>query len=83
MDIKCIASAFDLYRYWANGCQILSPHDTGIQNAILSNLLPHSWDTDLLENHPAAVDVTEQLFAQYVKDVAQLGFGGYPLNTSH
>ncbi|VEU21609.1 DEKNAAC102494 [Brettanomyces naardenensis] len=36
--------------YWGNGCQIIPPHDRGIQDSILVNLEPFftdgKWDTD-------------------------------------
>jgi phosphoglucomutase len=67
-------SCFD-GRYWENGCQILSPHDTGIQTAIMANLAPYSWDTDAIQTDPSAIDVTDRLFPDYIKDVVHLGFG--------
>jgi hypothetical protein len=41
----------------------------------MSNLAPYSWDTDAIEVDPSAIDVTEKLFPQYIKDVVKLGFG--------
>ena len=35
--------------YWGNGCQIVPPHDVGISEAILKNLEPVSWDTDVVD----------------------------------
>ncbi|ODV84445.1 hypothetical protein CANARDRAFT_8433 [[Candida] arabinofermentans NRRL YB-2248] len=37
--------------YWGNGCQIIPPHDSGIQNSILMNLKPFfedEWDTNII-----------------------------------
>jgi hypothetical protein len=72
-----LLSASDGDRYWENGCQILSPHDTGIQNSIMANLAPYSWDTDAIETDPSAIDVTNKLFPANIKDVVQLAFGKY------
>lgn len=36
--------------YWANGCQIIPPHDSGIAEAILENLNPVTWDTSVVED---------------------------------
>jgi len=44
----------------------------------MNNLAPYSWDTDAIETDPSAIDVTEQLFPQYIKEVVQLAFGRYP-----
>ena len=39
----------------------------------MANLILTSWDTRAIETNPLAVDVTERLFTEYVKDVVQLG----------
>lgn len=36
--------------YWANGCQIIPPHDAGIAAAIQANLEPVSWDTTAVDS---------------------------------
>lgn len=58
-------------RYWENGCQILSPHDSGIQAAIMENLFPSSWDTNILDTHPLAEDIS-YLISPYVDHVSKL-----------
>ena len=39
----------------------------------MANLIPTSWDTKAIETSPLALEVTERLFPEYVKDVVQLG----------
>ena len=39
----------------------------------MANLIPISWDTRAIETNPLAIDVTERLFPEYIKDVVQLG----------
>lgn len=60
--------------YWQNGCQIIPPHDSNIQNSILLNLepVPGSWDfeqivstSDLLNN------VRTEMVDQYLDSVEQ------------
>lgn len=46
----------------------------------MGNLVPISWDTDAIETNSLAIDVTERLFPEYVKDVVKLGFGRYLWN---
>ena len=41
----------------------------------MANLAPYSWDTDAIETDPSAIDVTDRLFPDYIKDVVHLGFG--------
>jgi phosphomannomutase len=43
----------------------------------MDNLIPNSWDTDAIDTNSLAIDVTERLFPDYVKDVVKLGFGRY------
>jgi phosphoglucomutase len=57
--------------YWENGCQILSPHDSGIQEAIIDNLFPSSWDTKALDTNPLVEDIS-YLLDLYVREVAKL-----------
>jgi phosphoglucomutase len=65
--------------YWENGCQILSPHDSGIQEAIMENSLPASWDTKALDTHPLVEDISH-LISPYVEDVAKLAASRYTNN---
>lgn len=53
--------------YWANGAQIISPHDKGIQNSILDNLTPlkTSWDIEALTSSDLIVDPFDKMFAAY------------------
>jgi len=44
----------------------------------MSNLAPYSWDTDALETDPSAIDITQNLFPEYIKEVVHLSFGRYP-----
>lgn len=64
--------------YWENGCQILSPHDSGIQEAIMDNLFPSSWDTKVLDTHPLVEDIS-YLIEPYVEDVNKLAVCMYEL----
>jgi phosphomannomutase len=52
--------------YWANGCQIIPPHDAGIAAAIKANLnlwtLPETLDTPLLSD--PLQNLTEHYFTQ-------------------
>lgn len=78
MVIKCsFLSDLAEIRYWENGCQMLSPHDTGIQDSIMANLMPQSWDTNTIDTEPCAIDITDHLFKAYVNDVVDLAFKGY------
>ena len=53
--------------YWANGAQIIPPHDKAIQQSILSNLAPleTSWNVDVLANCTLLADPYEQMFKAY------------------
>ena len=44
----------------------------------MSNLAPYSWDTDALETDPSAIDITQNLFPEYIKEVVHLSFQRYP-----
>lgn len=43
--------------YWANGCQIIPPHDRGIAAAITQNLAPRVWDEAAFQNSLAPDDI--------------------------
>jgi hypothetical protein len=78
MAIKCsFLSNITEFRYWDNACQIIPPHDTGIQDSIMANLIPQSWDTSGIDTDPRAFDVTDHLLPAYVNDVVDLAFRGY------
>ncbi|KAF2088430.1 phosphoglucomutase-2 [Saccharata proteae CBS 121410] len=42
--------------YWANGCQIIPPHDSGIAKAIEENLEPVTWDTSVVDEGSLLVE---------------------------
>jgi hypothetical protein len=43
----------------------------------MAHLAPYSWDTDAIETDRSAIDVTDRLFPEYIKEVVHLGFGRY------
>ena len=47
--------------YWANGCQIIPPHDKAIAAAIQQNLEPTSWDAGLVDHPPSPLLVERPL----------------------
>jgi len=49
----------------------------------MANLIPSSWDTRAIDTNPLAVEVTERLSVEYVKDVVRLGgyLSGLPFLT--
>lgn len=53
--------------YWGNGAQIISPHDKGIQEAILNNLEPKesSWNTEILGNSSLLIDPFDEMYESY------------------
>lgn len=55
--------------YWGNGAQIISPHDKGIQRAILNNLEPlcSSWDIECLKFNPLVGDPFEEMYDAYYR----------------
>ncbi|KAJ8674222.1 hypothetical protein QAD02_005484 [Eretmocerus hayati] len=57
--------------YWENGCQIISPHDKGIQNSILESLEPlqSSWDTSTIYNSPLFKDPLDEVMKSYFSEV--------------
>ncbi len=59
--------------YWGNGSQIIPPHDSGIAQAISENLRPwQAFDTQGVESHPLAEDVTERVAEAYFSSIAKL-----------
>jgi phosphomannomutase len=59
--------------YWANGSQIIPPHDAGIANAISNNLAPwHRYDTEGAMNSPLVSDVTSKIADAYYESIASL-----------
>ena len=77
--------------YWSNGCQIIPPHDAGIQECILHNLqpvlksTPSGWDTsDYLiadnENIHYCLDEVSQSYQDHL--VKKLWNASTPLNSS-
>lgn len=53
--------------YWGNGAQIIPPHDSGIADAIASNLEPResSWT-----HQDGAVDPYDEVYAEYFRTLA-------------
>nr|KAJ3421294.1 Phosphoglucomutase-2 [Polyrhizophydium stewartii] len=51
--------------YAGNGCQIISPHDKNISDHILNNLVPWTWDHELVNTSPLVSDPSEQVRAAY------------------
>jgi len=52
--------------YWANGTQIIPPHDAGIKKCIEENLTPWSWDLKAIESS-RCVDVDDMHDAYFAK----------------
>lgn len=51
--------------YWSNGCQIIPPHDKGIQDSIMHNLKPfftdENWDTEsVFKDHEKSLHYCKQ-----------------------
>ncbi|KAL0206236.1 hypothetical protein P9112_001543 [Eukaryota sp. TZLM1-RC] len=57
--------------YWNNGCQIIPPHDSGIQNAILENL--DLWTSNIkgdeIHTHPKYNDPYNEIIETYFSDI--------------
>ncbi|CAH8447065.1 unnamed protein product [Schistosoma margrebowiei] len=55
--------------YWSNGCQIISPHDSGISSCILESLVPleTSWNIDNIEANPLCLDPMPRLLKTYCR----------------
>lgn len=68
-----------MYRYLANFFiifpiklpQIIDPHDTGISESINKNLVPVSWDTEILKS-PLCLDVTGVITDAYMEYLSSL-----------
>ena len=57
--------------YWNNGCQIIPPHDSNIQNSILENLTPilnkyDGWNTDIYMKSDKLIYCFEEVVNSYV-----------------
>ncbi|MGH0162755.1 UNVERIFIED_CONTAM: hypothetical protein FKN15_064571 [Acipenser sinensis] len=57
--------------YWANGAQIISPHDHGIASAIEENLepWPQSWDETIIKDSPLLKDPYADINRDYFQDI--------------
>ncbi|KAI5790662.1 phosphoglucomutase-like protein [Peziza echinospora] len=53
--------------YWENACQIIPPHDAGIFTMIEQNLIPLSWDAELVDTSPLVVKKLPEVRAAYFK----------------
>ncbi|CAN6647392.1 phosphoribomutase [Trichomonascus vanleenenianus] len=61
--------------YWANGCQIIPPHDSKIAASIDANLEPWSWDLGLLNSPLVERNITASVTVQYfAKLLRELNF---------
>ncbi|KAL7754511.1 hypothetical protein RI367_000496 [Sorochytrium milnesiophthora] len=61
--------------YWGNGCQIISPVDKNVADAILENLEPWTWDTAVVERAKAegmCVDPREEMVRKYMQELGEL-----------
>lgn len=60
--------------YWGNGAQIIPPHDTGMAQAILSNLEPweSKYDTEGVLHHLNTSDVTNLIADAYYSKISNL-----------
>lgn len=65
--------------YWANGAQIIPPHDKGIAAAIEQNLepWPKSWDTDGALQSSLLNDPYQDIHREYCKTIQQHCFHRY------
>ncbi|KAI7810682.1 phosphoglucomutase-2 [Triplophysa rosa] len=59
--------------YWANGAQIIPPHDKGIAAAIEENLepWPESWDTDGALKSSLLKDPYQEIHREYCRSIQQ------------
>lgn len=54
--------------YWSNGCQIIPPHDHGIQESILQNLEPtltNMWETEAIMDTDKLINCFDQVNTNY------------------
>ncbi|XP_029837444.2 phosphoglucomutase-2 [Ixodes scapularis] len=58
--------------YWANGVQIIPPHDAGIQESIQKNLEPWSeaWDVEMTSRSPLCKDPLPEINKKYFEQLA-------------
>ncbi|KAI9206097.1 uncharacterized protein BJ171DRAFT_422329 [Polychytrium aggregatum] len=58
--------------YWGNGCQIIPPHDKGIASKIIENLVPWTWDYQLVETSSLCVRLGESIVKEYFDKIEKL-----------
>ena len=64
-------------RYWANGAQIIPPHDTGAAQAIESNLQPwQEYDFDSVSSSGMVKDATREVADAYFDRIKRLSAVG-------
>ena len=60
-------------RYWANGAQIIPPHDTGAAQAIERNLQPwQEYDFDSVSSSGMVKDATKEVADAYFDRIKRL-----------
>jgi len=57
--------------YYANGAQIIPPHDKGIAQCIIENLKPlsTSWDEDIHKTSSLCIDPLKEVMEDYMKTI--------------
>lgn len=57
--------------YFDNGAQIIPPHDKGIAESILANLVPRdeSWDIENVDSHSLRKDPFDEVYSGYFNDL--------------
>lgn len=58
--------------YWANGCQIVEPHDEGIAQKIAENQEPWTWDVALCDSSPECSDPHTEMWEAYFSQAKKL-----------
>lgn len=58
--------------YWANGCQITAPHDTGISAAIDRETVIVSWDPTIGEHSPFVASIFDETVEAYHQSLQSL-----------
>ena len=66
---KLFVFVFLFLVFWANGVQIIPPHDKGILETINQNLMP--WQTYDLNIRDSVIDVTDELTGAYFNEISQ------------